>query len=502
MDATTFTLEVAGTPVLGTVSLSADGLVATFDPDANLAFATGYRATLTGGPGDIADTNGNYLDADAIFGFTTAEANVVTVAPPDGAGEVLTDHMVALVFTRPVDFNSVDSDSFYVSTGGVKKAGLRSLSDDGLELIFVPYPEYQGATEYTVTATTAITDTDGNPLQADFTSTFTVTAGTDNADPAVSPPTSPSDGAPGVSSETDIRITFGEHMNPASINESSILVLDGSDPVTGTVSYDIATMTAIFTPDAPLTGGNLVSVTVTTNVTDLARNGMGADYNFSFTIEALAPAVTVNSPTGSDVTGGANIVVTFDENMDPASFDAASFRVNDGTGDIAGTITVAGNTATFDPSDYLVSGTTYTVTVSGSVTDAGGTPLGTEDSWPFTIENVAPEVLTVDPADTAPGVAVTTDVTLTFSEDINPGSVTVDKLSTDGNVRVRKQSDGAEVYGIATVSGVVLVFNPAEDLDPGSIYEVTVVSGTGAVTDLAGNTVGAASTTTFTTAAP
>jgi len=493
---TTFTLELAdSTPVPGAASLSGDGLVATFDPDADLAFATGYRATLMGGPGDIADTEGNYLDADVAFGFTTAEANVVTVAPPDEAGEVSTNHMVALVFTRPVDVNSVDSDSFHVSTGGVKAAGLRSLSDDGLKLIFVPYPEYLGTTAYAVTATTAITDTDGNPLQAEFTSTFTTSAGTDNADPAVPSP-SPGDGTTGVSSETDIRMTFGEHMNPASINVLSILVWDGSDPVTGTVGYDIATKTAIFTPDAPLTGGNLVSVTVTTDVTDLARNGMGADYSFGFTIEVVAPAVATSSPTGSDVSGGANIVVTFNENMDPASFDAASFRVNDGTSDIAGTITVAGDTATFDPSDYLVSGTAYTVTVSALVTDAGGTPLGADHIWLFTIETTPPSVTKVDPPDVVASPTVDTVVTVTFDEPVDPSSPTVDTVSSTGNVRLLKNGTD-KVYGLVTVSSDTLVFDPAEDLELGTSY--TFVLTAGGVSDLAGNALAAEESRVFTT---
>jgi hypothetical protein len=59
----------AGTPIAGTVSLSPDNKVATFDPSSSLVASTSYTATLTTGVKDIA---GNAMTLAKSWSFTTA----------------------------------------------------------------------------------------------------------------------------------------------------------------------------------------------------------------------------------------------------------------------------------------------------------------------------------------------------------------------------------------------------------------------------------------------
>lgn len=64
-----FTLVAdGGGAVAGTVALSGDGLTATFTPDADLAYATEYTATVAG---TVATTDGVALGGDASWSFTT-----------------------------------------------------------------------------------------------------------------------------------------------------------------------------------------------------------------------------------------------------------------------------------------------------------------------------------------------------------------------------------------------------------------------------------------------
>ena len=42
-----------------------------------------------------------------------------------------------------------------------------------------------------------------------------------------------------------------------------------------------------------------------------------------------------------------------------------------------------GTTATLDPTNPLLAGTTYQVTVKGTATDANGNPLGSDATWTF-----------------------------------------------------------------------------------------------------------------------
>lgn len=77
--AATFTLTGPGaTAVPGSVSLSIDGLNATFHPDISLAATTLYTATITTGAQDM---TGNALVADKSWNFTTAEDLPLGPAP-------------------------------------------------------------------------------------------------------------------------------------------------------------------------------------------------------------------------------------------------------------------------------------------------------------------------------------------------------------------------------------------------------------------------------------
>lgn len=64
-----FLLDAGDSPVAGTVSLSTDRKVITFDPTANLTATTMYRLIITTA---ITDLAGNKLAAPVVISFTTA----------------------------------------------------------------------------------------------------------------------------------------------------------------------------------------------------------------------------------------------------------------------------------------------------------------------------------------------------------------------------------------------------------------------------------------------
>lgn len=63
-----FTLTTGATSVQGTVTLSADGLIATFNPTVDLAAGTTYTARITTVARDV---NGNPILANEVWSFTT-----------------------------------------------------------------------------------------------------------------------------------------------------------------------------------------------------------------------------------------------------------------------------------------------------------------------------------------------------------------------------------------------------------------------------------------------
>jgi ribosomal protein S6E (S10) len=163
--------------------------------------------------------------------------------------------------------------------------------------------------------------------------------------------------------------------------------------------------------------------------TDAAGNPlvMGAAPNpWTFTIGDLtAPTITKTAPANgaTDVTLASSIVVTFSEAMNPGSVTYTCVPAVTGWS----VVWSAGNTvATYSHTGAFVENTLYMFQITAG-TDAAGHPL--EDgaipgSWTFSTTFTAPFITISVPADGATGVALTSDVVVTFSEAMNTGSVT------------------------------------------------------------------------------
>ena len=91
------------------------------------------------------------------------------------------------------------------------------------------------------------------------------------------------------------------------------------------------------------------------------------------------------------------------------------------------------------------------------------------------------------------GVALGTDVTVTFDEPVVPPT------DWDSAVTLRAVGAGTDVPAVVTAEGVVVTLDPTDDLAAGTVYTVTVDS---AVANLSGIPLGADDTWSFTTAAP
>lgn len=85
-----------------------------------------------------------------------------------------------------------------------------------------------------------------------------------------------------------------------------------------------------------------------------------------------------------DVAVDCTVSVRFTEVMDESSITNATFKVNDGYSDAAGSVTSSGRAATFIPSNDLSYSTLYTVTVTTGVKDSAGNALETDFVWSFT----------------------------------------------------------------------------------------------------------------------
>src|SRR5204863_1014961 len=151
--------------------------------------------------------------------------------------------------------------------------------------------------------------------------------------------------------------TFSEAMNPSTITPGTFTLKQGTTAVAGTVSY--AGVTATFTPASALAPLTTFTATVTTGARDLAGNALAIDFAWSFTTVATpdttAPTVSFTVPANA-ATGVAisqKIAAAFSEAMDPLTITPGTFTLQQGTTAVAGTVSYAGVTATFNPVSTL-----------------------------------------------------------------------------------------------------------------------------------------------------
>lgn len=98
------------------------------------------------------------------------------------------------------------------------------------------------------------------------------------------------------------------------------------------------------------------------------------------------PTATSTDPQ-QNVTGvprNQAVAFTFSEAMDPATINASTFTLMQGSNAVPGEVTYSGNTATFTPTNVLDANTVYTATVTTGAKTLTGNSLASNAIWSFT----------------------------------------------------------------------------------------------------------------------
>ena len=154
--------------------------------------------------------------------------------------------------------------------------------------------------------------------------------------------------------------------------------------------------TATFDPTSSLAASTSYTATITTGVKDTAGNAMTSAKTWSFTTASGAdttpPTVTSTNPS-SGATGVAvtsSVTGTFSEAVQSSTVSTTTFTLKAGTTSIPGTVTMNGNTATFDPTSSLAASTSYTATITTGVKDTAGNAMTSAKTWSFTTAAAPP----------------------------------------------------------------------------------------------------------------
>jgi len=487
MDATTitsstFTILQGTTPISGFVSYS--GITAIFAPSTNLMPNTAYTGTITTGAKDLA---GNALANNYVWSFTTGATAIVTppiVSLTDPANletNVPLNQKVAATFSKTMDATTITSGTFTLRQGTTSVSGFTSYS--GTTAIFAPANNLAPNTVYTATITTGATDLAGNALANNYEWSFTTGAAVVITPPIVSS-TDPANAEIGVPLNQKIAATFSKTMDATTISNATFTLLQGTNSVTGFVSYSGSTAT--FAPENNLLPNSTYSAVITTGAKDLAGNALENNYTWSFTtgsaVVITPPTVSLTDPLNNEINVPLNqkVSATFSKTMDATTITSGTFTLKQGTTSVSGFVSYSGTTAIFSPANDLTSNTVYTATVTSGAKDLAGNALVNNYVWSFTTGSsvviTPPTVISTVPADADINVPLNQKVSATFSKTMNASTIT-------GATFTLKQGNNS-VSGFVSYSGTTAIFTPASNLAPNTVYTGTITS---EAKDLAGN---------------
>jgi YVTN family beta-propeller protein len=242
-----------------------------------------------------------------------------------------------------------------------------------------------------------------------------------------------------------------------------------------------------------------------------ASSNYWVDVVFTTSVTDTTPPTVVSVVPAAGAVGvvvGSTVTATFSEAMDATTINTGTVELRNSATNalVSGTVSYNASTrvVTFTPAAALAASTGYTATVRGGSTDPrakdmAGNALAANASWAFTTaaaDTTAPTISARTPAAGASGVAVSSVVTLTFSE-------AMDASTVNGSTFVLRTAGGALVPAAVSynASTRVATLTPSAALAPSSSYTASAVGGTTdpRLKDLAGNALAASASWSFTT---
>jgi hypothetical protein len=400
--------------------------------------------------------------------------------------------VLSATFNQAMNCAAFPANAFTVAGPGTT-AVPGTIGCSGSVATFTPAANLAYNTVYTATIGTGAQDLAGTSLAANYVWTFRTL-------PAPTPPTViatvPVNGATAVPTNQALSATFSVAMVPTTINTTSFTLtatISGTS-VSGVVAYVAAGSVATFIPTANLAPTTEYTATITTGATDVAGIALAQNYVWTFTTAAapilVPPTVTSTIPVSFATGVPLNQIVsaTFSTEMNPATISSTTFSlIGPGSTPVAGLVaySTVGNSLTFTPTANLAPSTTFTATITTGAKNLAGTALAGNYVWTFTtgaaVAVVSPEIVSTNPANAAINVPLNQAVSATFTEAMNPLTITTGTFQLTG--------PGGAVVGTVSYDAInfIATFTPTAPLLASSSYVAAITNG---ATDLTGNPLG------------
>jgi hypothetical protein len=487
---TGFSMLSGGNVVPGNFTYSTDDATVTFTPVKPLTASTSYTVNYSS---QITDVAGNSLTNPGSFSFTTGTTgdtinpSVTLVDPPNGTFGVGLNVTPHLTFSEPVDGLTLPAalNLVYSDTGVIIPAAV-TVSANRLSATLTPSAPLLPNTGYNVSlAASGYTDIAGNPGSGSSTSFYT--GGSADTSPGTVATINPGSAQTGVPLNAQVVAAMSKNIDPTSVTTNSITVTpSGGSAIAGAVKLASDGVTLTFMPAAALTASTVYNVSVGgfkdidgNTVTTFASSfttGASSYGSGSFTIVSTSP---VNGATNVSVTSP--VTFTMSNLINAASVNPNTVYISvTNTGQVvAGSYSVSGMSVTFTPLTQYPANTLMNMSVCNLTDEAGN---GDCQGYSFTTANTAdktPPTVTISPANGTTNVGLNTQIVLSFSESINPSTITANTVSLfNGDIALN--------YGYSiSRDNRTIVMNPGGTaFTPGAMITVALSSG---IQDLSGN---------------
>lgn len=318
----------------------------------------------------------------------------------------------------------------------------------------------------------------------------------------------PTMGLNNVPINTLITVQFSKPVDLITVSGTSFSLVESvsGTSVSGTFLFDFGDRLVILRPNNNLIPNTTYTLSITKEIKSAEGIPLDQPFSGSFTTAGLAdtvsPTVFVIPQDGAtEVPVNALIVFSFSEPMNPLLINSSTVAVTNNGMPVSGNIMLSqqNTVATFTLGSSFLPNSVVNITLSRRVTDMAGNPIvgnggpGTDFISSFSTasaaDSVPPQILSFNPPNGATGIDISTAVSITFSEPVNP--ITVNNATFIVSVA------GTPSPGRISFSGqnTVATFTPDQPFPTNSLVTVALSAG---ISDVAGNAI-SPFTSTFTT---
>ncbi|HVU45322.1 MAG TPA: Ig-like domain-containing protein [Terracidiphilus sp.] len=489
-------------------------------PNSGFAASTQYGFCSNN---QVQGTNGVNAQATCwLTYFTTGTApdpasGTVTIGPPNGSQNVGTNAYIRLQFSKPADRTTVNSSNVQITAGGNPIAGSWTYNYSSNNLVganFYPLNPLPQSTAVQVAAS-GILDYAGNGF-SEPTVQFTTGIQPDYTTPVAS--LDFGGGATGIAANASFTCRYSEPIDPSSITPNGVFVysyvINAAIPVTYAIAPDMMSVT--MTPANPLLL-NSQYYYACYNAIDLTGNAQGnvnaSFYTGSSTSSAGPVLVQANPPNGmanvpvntsEGPWNSSSLGLLFNEPVAASSLGNITLTPQGGSPIPIGAVVEDGNYIASITLPYaLQPNTSYTYNVTG-VTDLNGNaiaPVTSSFTTGGSFDFSGPSVASTVPVNSSTNVSVTTPLSITFSEAMNP------VLIDSNHIYLRTHNTQTTVPATFTISSdyKTVTLTPTVALAASTIYDLVTSNPNWCMTDIAGNNInncGLVVQSSFTTGTP